>query len=768
MRQRATISLILFFLSISMLAQSQQGYVKTLGRPNQKGVALSGVSVRVKGGHNAVLSNADGTFQMPMAGKKNGDAYQLQQVQKQGYELNEHGTIGRQYAFSDKVPLTIVMVSTSQLQADKQRIENNAYRVAQKNYKAKLALLDKQKENNIISIELYRQQLQDLQDKFEKYQSLIDDLADHYAHVDYDELDVKEQEINASIEQGNLERADSLLHLLGIQQRAEDIAQRIKAGQLLMDEAKRDQAVVLKQQEKDANYLYQLYTIALARFDNEKAIKYIVTRAEMDTANVEWQLNASSILKDMGLFKDAMKYNNRALLHAKKHNYLVGTVLNNIGDLYSEIDQYKDAIKYLEEAELWDIREYGKDNKVLITLYNNLGLAYEHMDDFLKAKEYYEKAYSLVLKFYPEGDKLTALLLNNLAGLNSKLDNKRQAVENLQHSLKLYRKLFGEECKEIAMVYLNLGDFFAVRDDSLALKYVQKSYNIYKKIFGEHHPDVARCYENMGAVYGHMEQSDLAISYLNKAYQIHKDFYGETHTNIAGLYYLFSILYQDLGQYEMAHDYNRKALDIYISLFGENHSKVATCYFGKAGIYLAQKKLDEAENVITKALTMRLQIFGSSHPDVAACYACLCTIYVGRNNPQEANKYIGKAISIMEQRYPEGHPSLHTYYMSQGACLIGIMTNHFMSTGVLKDDGAEDIFNKMLKNAETFFPNDAEKMQAAVNMLVSCYFAKFAIMKKISPEDTTYMDKLKALSKKYPQYVKKAIEELNTNGNTTH
>lgn len=218
----------------------------------------------------------------------------------------------------------------------------------------------------------------------------------------------------------------------------------------------------------------------------------------------------------------------------------------------------------------------------------------------------------------------------------------------------------------------------------------------------------------------------------------------------------------------MAHDYNRKALDIYISLFGENHSKVATCYFGKAGIYLAQKKLDEAENVITKALTMRLQIFGSSHPDVAACYACLCTIYVGRNNPQEANKYIGKAISIMEQRYPEGHPSLHTYYMSQGACLIGIMTNHFMSTGVLKDDGAEDIFNKMLKNAETFFPNDAEKMQAAVNMLVSCYFAKFAIMKKISPEDTTYMDKLKALSKKYPQYVKKAIEELNTNGNTTH
>ena len=61
----------IFLLTVAMCAlvasaQTQQGYVKTLGRPNQKGVALSGVSVRVKGGHNAVLSGHDGTFAMAM------------------------------------------------------------------------------------------------------------------------------------------------------------------------------------------------------------------------------------------------------------------------------------------------------------------------------------------------------------------------------------------------------------------------------------------------------------------------------------------------------------------------------------------------------------------------------------------------------------------------------------------------------------------------------------------------------------------------------
>lgn len=53
-------------------AQTQQDYVKTLGRPNQKGVALSSVSIRVKGGHNAVLSKDKGFFSMIMSGRKKG------------------------------------------------------------------------------------------------------------------------------------------------------------------------------------------------------------------------------------------------------------------------------------------------------------------------------------------------------------------------------------------------------------------------------------------------------------------------------------------------------------------------------------------------------------------------------------------------------------------------------------------------------------------------------------------------------------------------
>ena len=205
---------LLLALSTLAWAQTQQGYVKTLGRPNKQGQALSGVTLKVKGSHNTVLSDQNGNFSLIMADLKNGDAYSLQRVQKNGYELNEIDLVGRKLAFSEKVPLTIVMVSSEQLQADKDRIETTAYATAQKNYEAKMSLIEQQLSSKEITKEQYQAAINDLQDKFEKYQLLIDGLATHYAHTDYDQLNDKEREVNLCIENGDLERADMLLQTL--------------------------------------------------------------------------------------------------------------------------------------------------------------------------------------------------------------------------------------------------------------------------------------------------------------------------------------------------------------------------------------------------------------------------------------------------------------------------------------------------------------------------------------------------------------------------
>ena len=389
--------LILFvsmLIAMMSFGQTQQGYVRTLGRPEKKGEALSEVTVRVKGEHNHAISNTSGKFELVLTNLKNGDAYSLQQVKKNGYELNETDMIGRQLAFSDKVPLTIVMVSSEQLQADKQRIENNAYETAEKNYKAKYSLLEKQLSDNEITAEQYREEIQDLQDKFEKYQSLIDGLAEHYAHTDYDVLDEKDREINICIENGDLERADSLIRTLfdpiGVLERNMKALAKLdmQIGQAndIIAQANEDMAAVLKQQEKDGEYLYQLYTIALARYDQEKASQYIETRALLDTTNASWQFDAALYFSQQNEFEKAEKFYlvaldiyNTSLGQSGPQSIEIDKVylLNNLALLYLRMQRssiceplFKEAHNICEHIDSMAIPHYALTHAKLITISN--------------------------------------------------------------------------------------------------------------------------------------------------------------------------------------------------------------------------------------------------------------------------------------------------------------------------------------------------------------------------------------------------------------
>ena len=140
--------IILFLTTLSLQAQTQQGYVKTLGRPNKPGVPLSNVTVRFRGLINQVLTDKDGKFAVILQGKKEGDAIILQSVRKDGYELKDRELIGRQLVYSTKVPIEIVMVNSEQLVKDRQRIERKAYQVAEQNYQKKQKEFCGCRENN--------------------------------------------------------------------------------------------------------------------------------------------------------------------------------------------------------------------------------------------------------------------------------------------------------------------------------------------------------------------------------------------------------------------------------------------------------------------------------------------------------------------------------------------------------------------------------------------------------------------------------------------
>lgn len=260
MRHSKTI-LVLFFFSLMIFcatAQVQKGYVRTIGRPDTPGKPIPGVVIRVRGMIDKYITSNDGYFEMVMRDKKKGDPIYFMSVSKKDYELCDKNFLSYNSVYSPEVTLEITMIDLKQFEKDKQRIEENAYKVAETNYEKKKKELERQKEKSEITIEKYRKELENLQNSYERYISLIGVMADRYARSDYDHMDSIDYEINICIENGELDRADSLIHtvfdpytVLERNRAAKaEIRERIEFAQAVIDKAQSDKAAL----ERDKEY----------------------------------------------------------------------------------------------------------------------------------------------------------------------------------------------------------------------------------------------------------------------------------------------------------------------------------------------------------------------------------------------------------------------------------------------------------------------------------------------------------------------------------
>ncbi|WP_337788192.1 hypothetical protein [Phocaeicola plebeius] len=267
--------IIAVIISVQCSAQVQQGFVRTIGRPNKPGVVLEGVVIRVQGLINSVVTSSEGKFHLSVPDKKDGDALVLLSVRKNGYELKDKELIGRSLIFSSQVPIEILMVDMKQLIADKERIEKKAYQVAEHNYQKKLREIESQIKNREITAEKYRKKLQELQENYEKYLSLISDMADRYARTDYDQLDSIDYKISLCIENGELDKADSLIHTVFDPEKVlernrlakEEIQQRIAFAQSIIDKAKTDKEAIKRD---------KLYAERMIEFCDKLSREYLV------------------------------------------------------------------------------------------------------------------------------------------------------------------------------------------------------------------------------------------------------------------------------------------------------------------------------------------------------------------------------------------------------------------------------------------------------------------------------------------------------------
>lgn len=312
---KVDVLLLYLLITFNGFCQEQHGVIRTIGRPGHPGKPLANVTVRIQGLTNSVLTSAEGIFVIPMLNKKDGDSLIFRNVSKPGYELLDKSLIGRPYVFSSQVPIELLMVDLMQLEADKRRIEERAYQKAEETYRVKLAQLEQQKANSELSLNQYQEALHTLQANYEKYTMLIGDMAERYARTDYDRLDSLDREINLCIENGYLDRADSLIHMtfdpttvLECNRIAKnEIIQRMAFARQVIDKAAADREAILQ----DLRYAEQLVAMSVKLSDEyiaqglhdeavdclEKALRIMIAMYGKDDSRVIRMIDKIETLK---------------------------------------------------------------------------------------------------------------------------------------------------------------------------------------------------------------------------------------------------------------------------------------------------------------------------------------------------------------------------------------------------------------------------------------------------------------------------------------
>ena len=536
MKKILFVVLVFFASTFTAGAQKQEGYVRTLEKANRPSQGIEGVSVDILEYPNALVTKKGGKFSFSLQGKKQGDAFKVSRVQKKGYTLVDKYLTGRKYSYSSSVPIEIVMVSDKQLAANKKMIEDKAYAKAKKNYEARVAELERQLAEKTISEQTYRDECERLSNNHGSYIKLIGEMAERYAMTDYSGLSDLNREIMECIENAELERADSLINSKGDFDKRE---QELRAQMEFNDSTAKlliisQQDVEIKRNDLAQDY-YNKHTIHADNYLNDSAAYYLIKRAALDTANLDWQRDAGFFIQNfLADYELAMKYYQRGLSQAiaqyGEQSDKTADYYDDIGSIYDFQQNFSQALAYYQKA--LAIREsvLGTEHPDVAESLDDIGLIYDNQGDYTQAFEYFQKALAIRERVLGLDEPDVAESYYHIGNYFSDRGDFALALDYHQKALAIRERALRAEDPEIAESINSIGGvYYAQGDYPKASEYAQKALAIREKVFGLNHPGVAASYENIGRLYLKMEDRTKCVEYLTKALNIYLKVLGPGH-----------------------------------------------------------------------------------------------------------------------------------------------------------------------------------------------------------------------------------------------
>jgi CHAT domain-containing protein/tetratricopeptide (TPR) repeat protein len=317
---------------------------------------------------------------------------------------------------------------------------------------------------------------------------------------------------------------------------------------------------------------------ALARFEQALVISKEIGERKFEGAILN---NIGGVYEDREQYAVALEYYQQALATVKQidDKELEGATLNNIGLVYLKLGQYTVAIENFQQA-LAIVKQMG-DQGAEGTMLMFIGNVYRNIGQYTAALEYYQQALAIAKQI---GNRvMQGTTLNDIGEVYRNIGQYTVALEYYQQALAIAKQI-GDQMGEsvalnnIGLVYRPLGQY------SKALEYYQQALAIGKQIGDKRGEGITL--SNIGSVYNYLGQYSKALEYYQQALTIHKQINNQTGEGTE-LNNLGSVYFR-LGQYSKALEYFQQALAIGKQIGDKRGEGITLSSIGSVYNYLGQ------------------------------------------------------------------------------------------------------------------------------------------------------------------------------------
>lgn len=389
----------------------------------------------------------------------------------------------------------------------------------------------------------------------------------------------------------------------------------------------------------------------------------------------------------------------------------VGSILNNLADLYRMQKRYSEAEPLYQRALAILEQQLGGDHPDVARTLNNLAEVYRQQGRYGEAEPLYERSWSIFTNVLGENNPLTQIPSDNLwllvqqavkAGRVGELSDLPHVATQLNNLAEAYRQKgryndaeplhkralsireqqLGTDHPHVAH---SLNNIALLRQSQGRYGEAEPLYRrallIQEQQLGVNHPDVANSLNNLAELYRSQERYTEAEPLYERSLHIWEQHLGTDYTNVATSLNNLALLYQAQGRYAEAAPLYRRLLSIReqqqldsnhpnvaiilnnLESFyrtQEQYVKAARNYYDVALQHQEKRQYSQAESLYQQALTVREQWLGSDHLDVALSLNSLAVLYYSQESYAEAEPLYLRAITILVNQLGANHPNTQT------------------------------------------------------------------------------------------------------------